>query len=96
MRKKLNYDILVASLNDYHEELFGESLMLHGEPRAVVEETLYILQAYVNIMGSTFGGREVLRNMGWDVKEVEPELQKIAAFNDVEFERNTILWDGLQ
>jgi hypothetical protein len=96
MPSKINYIILCDSLDAYHNALFGEPLALHGEPRAVVEETLQVVQSYVAILGKTFGGREVLRNLGWAIPEVEPALQEIADYNDFEYDRSPSIKEATQ
>ena len=96
MPSKIDYLILCDSLDAYHDALFGEPLALHGEPRPAVEETLQVVQSYVAVLGKTFGGREVLRNLGWAVPEVEPALQEIANYNDFAYERSPDIKEPMQ
>lgn len=59
------YDELTSVLSDYHKDVFGYRLRMHGEPREAIINELVALDNYMEKMKSTPEGRAQLLAEGW-------------------------------
>ena len=84
------YDDLVCVLSDYSKDVHGYRLRMNGSPREDVIKALEGIDKYMDMLHSTFAGREELRSNGWIIEETDAELAKQAKWLAEERERENV------
>jgi hypothetical protein len=92
-----SYADLCDTLSDYHKEVYGVRCRMFCEDESNREQViaeLESLDSYMEIMRSTFAGREQLRSEGWYIEETDAMLAEQARL--LAEQRDTELWPEVE